>query len=131
QRRLPSPGTDRRERDTMDDPKPTGFNGRSADGRFGKNNKFASGNPNNKKAQALRNALLETVTHEDLVEVTKRLIVMAKGGDIHAIKELLDRCLGKATASIELTQTDAQKRIEDLTDDELTRIVTGEAGSGE
>jgi hypothetical protein len=114
----------------MDTPKPTGVNGRSANGQFAHGNKLARGNPNNKKAQELRNALLETVTQDDLVQVTKKLIAMARAGDIHAIKELLDRCLGKPTATIELSQAEAQQRVEDLTDDELLRIARAEVSGG-
>src|SRR5215475_1402447 len=110
----------------MDEPSFTGANGRQQNGRFGSGNKFGLGNPYCKRAHQLRSALFETVTHEDLVEVTKKLIAMAKGGDIHAIKELLDRVLGKPTASIELTQTEAKERIEDLTDDERLAIARGE-----
>src|SRR5262249_34111912 len=119
------PGT--RRGPSMETPQPAGHNGRSANGRFVPGNKLGKGNPLNKKAQQLRNTLLETVTPEDLIEVTQKLVALAKAGDIHAIKELLDGCLGKPTASIELTQTEAQQRIEDLSDDDLLRIATGPA----
>lgn len=109
-------------------PKPTGLNGRSSNGRFVSGNKFASGNPLNRKAQQLRNALLATVTEDDLVKVTRKLVAMARAGDIHAIKELLDRVLGKPTASIELTAAEARERIEDLSDDELLTIARSESG---
>src|SRR5438132_13253725 len=95
-------------------PKPTGdngHNGRSTNGRFAAGNKLARGNPNNLKAQQLRNTLLATVTEKDLIEVTKKLIGLAKSGDMAAIRELLDRILGKPTASIELTQVEAEKTV--------------------
>jgi hypothetical protein len=112
----------------MDDPK---RNSRSANGRFLPGNKAGKGNPLNKKAHQLRNALLSTVTQADLVAVTKKLVAMARKGDLHAIKELLDRCLGRPTASVEITQAEAVERLEEMSDAELMAIATGAEGSGE
>jgi hypothetical protein len=52
-------------------------------------------------------------------------------GDLHAIKELLDRCLGRPTANVEITQAEAVERIEEMTDDQLMAIASGTAGGGE
>jgi hypothetical protein len=107
-------------------PLPAALNGRSRNGQFTAGNKFGAGNPLNMKAQQLRNSLLQTVTEDDLTSVTKKLIAMAKEGNIHAIRELLDRVLGKPNASIELTQTEAKERIEDMSDEELLSIARAE-----
>ena len=116
----------------MDDkPKPAELDGRSSNGRFAAGNKCGRGNPNNRKAQQLRNAFLNTITEEDIVEVTNKLIQMAKDGDIQAIKEMLDRALGKSPASIELTNNATNHLIEELTDEELLAIVrTASGGEG-
>ena len=43
----------------------------------------------------LRAALLEAVKPEDMMAIVARLVELAKGGDVRAIKEVLDRTLGK------------------------------------
>ena len=57
---------------------------------------------------ALRRALLEAVTPEALAEIVAALVKRAKGGDVVAAREILDRTLGKS-APAELLQ-----RIEEL-----------------
>jgi hypothetical protein len=44
----------------------------------------------------LRAALLESVTEQDIRAVARALVKRAKEGEIPAIRELLDRLLGKA-----------------------------------
>jgi len=46
----------------------------------------------------LREALLAAVTEADIVAVAKVLVARAKAGEVPAIRELLDRLLGKVTA---------------------------------
>lgn len=104
----------------------TARNGRATGGRFAPGNKYGRGNPNNLKAQQLRNTLLSAVTEDDLLKVTRKLIAMAKQGDLGAIRELLDRVLGKPTAHVELSATDARDRIEDMTDEDLLLIARAE-----
>jgi hypothetical protein len=55
----------------------------------------------------MREALLEAVTEDDLRAIARTLVKKAKGGDLPAIRELLNRVIGKATddaeaASLEL-----------------------------
>jgi hypothetical protein len=45
---------------------------------------------------ALRTALLESVTERDVQQVAQALVKRAKQGDVPAVRELLDRLLGKA-----------------------------------
>jgi hypothetical protein len=89
-------------------PSPTDDNGRHPNGRFGPGNRFASGNPHARKVAALRTALMNAVTEEDLQKIVAALVEAAKGGDIHAAREILDRVLGKPT------QTDLLQRVEAL-----------------
>ena len=76
-------------------PSPTDPDGRDGKGRFAAGNKLARGNPHARKVAALRSALLNAVTEDDMRAIISKLIEMAKGGDVHAIKELLTRTLGK------------------------------------
>jgi hypothetical protein len=77
--------------------------GRDALGRFGPGNRFGRGHPNNRRMQALRQALIGAVTEEDITEVARKLVEDAKGGDIAATRVLLDHCLGRAPAALVVT----------------------------
>lgn len=81
----------------MTKPKANGDNGRNKKGQFKKGNKCAEGHedPRNRKAQKLRYALLKALSEKDIQEIVKKLKKMAKDGNIQAIKEVFDRCLGK------------------------------------
>jgi hypothetical protein len=83
-------------------PSTNGANGRDANGRFGKGNAGGPGNPHAKQVAQLRAALFAAVTEDDLKEVVAALLNRAREGDIAAIRELLDRLLGKAPASVEV-----------------------------
>jgi hypothetical protein len=80
----------------------------------GKNGQFlpghcgGPGNPHARKVHRLRSALLNTVTSTDIEEIVQKLISMAKQGDVAAIKELLDRTIGKPVAAVELTGADGE-----------------------
>jgi hypothetical protein len=71
-------------------------NGRTARGRFAQGNLGGPGNPYARRTAALRSALLESVTEQDIRAVARALLKRAKAGEIPAIRELLDRLLGKA-----------------------------------
>ena len=64
-------------------------------GRFLPGNPGGSGNPLAKRVAELRIALLDAVTPDDLRAAVGALIDKAKSGDVAAIRELLDRCIGK------------------------------------
>jgi hypothetical protein len=70
-------------------------NGRTASGRFAKGNPGGPGNPHSRRVSALREALLASVTAADIRAVARALVSKAKGGDVPAVRELLDRLLGK------------------------------------
>ena len=71
-------------------------NGRTARGRFAKGNPGGPGNPYAKRVADLRAALLESVTEADIRAVARALVKRAKAGEVAAIRELLDRLVGKA-----------------------------------
>lgn len=75
-------------------PSTTGANGRAGRGRFAPGNKLAKGNPHARRVARLRSALLKAVSPADLREVITALLTAAKGGDVSAARELLQRLLG-------------------------------------
>lgn len=75
---------------------------RGAGGKFAKGTAPGPGNPHAKQTAAIREALFKALTPKELGAVVKALISAAKSGDIAAIKELLDRTLGKAVSTIEM-----------------------------
>jgi len=83
-------------------PSPNGSNGRASNGTFAKGNTLGQGNPHGSAVNRLRTLLLESVTDDDLKAVVSKLVTMAKGGDLAAIKELFDRLLGKPPAAVEV-----------------------------
>ncbi len=90
----------------MDAPSP---NGRTATGRFANGNPGGPGNPHGRRVADLRAALLDAVTPEDIHAVAKALVARAKAGEVPAIRELLDRLMGKVQAA---EPEDATERVE-------------------
>ena len=90
-------------KDRLDHPMHTGNH--DAGGRFAKGNRAARGHgaPHASAVQRLRGAMLKAVTAADIAAILERLVRLAKGGDVGAAREVLDRCLGKAAASMTLT----------------------------
>jgi hypothetical protein len=79
-------------------PSTTGSDGRGGGGRFAPGNKVAKGNPHAKRVAQLRSALLKAVSPTDLRQVVSALLSAAKGGDVPAARELLQRLLGPPEA---------------------------------
>ena len=79
----------------MDTPSTHGPNGRGANGRFTAGNTLGQGNPLAGRAAKIRATLLEKVTPEQAGEIADKLIEKAKDGDLAAMRELLDRTIGK------------------------------------
>lgn len=67
----------------------------TADGRFAAGNPGGPGNPHAGQVAKLRAVLLDAVTEEDMLAVVLKLLELAKGGDVAAVKLLLDRTVGK------------------------------------
>lgn len=84
------------------------LSGRSEGGKFSEGNKFGRGNPHAKQVGQLRSALLNAVTEQDMKDAIAALTKKAKAGDTPAIKELLDRCLGRPV------EADLLERLADL-----------------
>ncbi|MFG0313127.1 MAG: hypothetical protein ACF8LL_02920 [Phycisphaerales bacterium] len=91
-----------------DEPSTNGANGRDTRGRFAKGNAGGPGNPLAGRVARLRSALIAAVTDEDMEAVARKLVSMAKEGDVAAIRELLSRTLGKPH------EADLLERIESL-----------------
>src|SRR5262245_35289336 len=99
---------------------------RDAKGRFAAGNKAGRGNPLNRHAHRLRYALLSAVKREDIREVAAALLDKAKGGDVAAIKELLDRVMGRPTQALALSGPDGEQLT--LSVQTLTSVVLGALG---
>jgi hypothetical protein len=69
--------------------------GQDARGRFRRGNKMGRGNPQAGQAAKVRAAVLATMTPADAAAITRKLVEMAMGGDLAAIRELLNRAIGK------------------------------------
>ena len=81
-----------------DAPSTNGDNGRQAGGRFAQGNAGGPGNPHAKRVAKLRTALFKAVSPDDLKAVVAALLASAKGGDVAAARELLQRLLGPPEA---------------------------------
>lgn len=69
--------------------------GRDANGRFVKGNAGGPGNPFARRVAQLRAVLMESVTDDDMRDVVRTLVTLAKAGDVAAIKLLFERLLGR------------------------------------
>ena len=74
-------------------------NGRTPRGQFAKGNLGGPGNPYARRVADLRAALLESVTEQDIRAVARALVKRAKEGEVPAVRELLDRLLGRTADS--------------------------------
>ena len=81
---------------------------RDSNGRFLRGNTGGPGNPLAGKIGKLRAALVAAVTEDDIHAIALALIATAKRGDVRAVKELLDRTIGRPV------ETDLLERLEAL-----------------
>jgi hypothetical protein len=90
-------------------PSTHGSNGddRGNNGRFRTGNKLGRGNPLAGRAARIRAILLKALTPTDAKAIAAKLIAQAKGGDLAAIRELLDRTIGKPATSDLLERIEA------------------------
>lgn len=82
----------------MENPSLDDGNGNGRDpksGRFVKGWKGGPGNPDGKRAQAWRQAFLRTVTLAHVRAVARTLVRLAEAREPWAVRELLNRCLGR------------------------------------
>jgi hypothetical protein len=92
----------------MKTPTANGGNGRDDRGRFLPGNPGGPGNPLAVRVSRLRSALLNAVTEDDVKEIVRKLVSLAKDGDTVAARILFDRVLGRPVES------DLIARIEEL-----------------
>jgi hypothetical protein len=69
-------------------------------GKFAPGNRLGKGNPHARRVAEWRAALFQEVTHDEMRAVIRRLLRMAKAGDVAAIKLLLDRTLGRVQEDV-------------------------------
>src|SRR4051794_20508754 len=89
-------------------PSPAG-NGRDSSGRFCKGNKGGPGNPFARRVAALRKALLDTVTEDDLRAVAASLVEQARAGDLAAARLLLAYTIGRPAEPVDPDTLDHQE----------------------
>jgi len=73
---------------------PFGDGGRDSGGRFTTGNAGGPGNPYARRVGALRSALLDAVSDEDIRRTIEAIVAQARDGDIVAARILFDRILG-------------------------------------
>jgi len=81
------------------------MNGRGKNGQFSNGNQLAIGHlgkQKTEKARLLKLCFLDTITVEDMKDIAKKIVEMAKAGDVTAAKEVFDRCFGKALQTHEI-----------------------------
>src|SRR5579871_1115768 len=80
--------------------------GRDAEGRFAAGNKFAVGNPFARRMATLRSAMLEAVTENDLKACVRKMVELAKSGDVAACKLLMEYVVGRPAAAVDPDRLD-------------------------
>ncbi len=78
-------------------------------GRFCKNNKGGPGNPFARRTAALRQAMLDAVTAEDLQAIVRQLLQKAKEGDLSAARLVLSYAIGKPDKAVDPDTLDQQE----------------------
>src|SRR5207249_3361405 len=82
---------------------------RDANGRFVKGNPGGPGNPFARKVAALRKALINFVTVDDMKHVAFILKEKAMAGDLVAIKLLFEYVLGRPTETVDPDRLDSEE----------------------
>jgi hypothetical protein len=80
---------------TNGSPSPNGSNGRGRGGKFAPGNKGGPGNPFAARVNAWRTQLAEALSDQEFAGVIQALIQAATAGEPWAVREVLDRSLGK------------------------------------
>jgi hypothetical protein len=82
---------------------------RDARGRFTTGNRGGTGNPFARQSAALRRALLNAVTDQDIGDITQALLDKARQGDVAAAKLVFSYTLGKPGAVVDPDTLDQQE----------------------
>ncbi len=93
----------------MAEPSTNGGNGRDTRGRFTKGNQGGPGNPNAQHVAKLRDGFRTACTVADVRAICRKLVALAKNGNLMAVREVLDRTIGKSAAADEDGDGDGQK----------------------
>jgi hypothetical protein len=75
-------------------------------GRFTDGHPGGPGRPKGKRSAELRRELLAGTDINELRAVWAKLLELAKGGDLPAIKEVLDRTLGRPVQAVDVEATE-------------------------
>ena len=87
----------------------TGKSGRNAKGQFAEGNKAGSYSKDiARKTQILRQVFMDELKEEDIRQICRVLIRKAKRGQLAAIKEVMDRGMGKVPQAMELGGQDGE-----------------------
>jgi hypothetical protein len=78
-------------------------------GRFTRNNKGGPGNPFARQTAALRQAMLDAMTGEDIHAMVRQLIQKAREGDVSAIRLALAYGIGKPAKTVDPDTLDVQE----------------------
>jgi hypothetical protein len=83
--------------------------GRDPRGRFAKGNPGGPGNPFARRVAALRSALLDSISADDLAAIVRALITKARAGDVAAAKLVFAYVLGKPVATVDPDRLDVDE----------------------
>jgi hypothetical protein len=100
---LPPSGLGRTEppHSTSADPSQASKEGHDSRGRFTRHNKGGPGNPFARQTAALRQAMLDAMTGEDIHAMVRELIQKACDGDVSAIRLALAYGIGKPDKTVD------------------------------
>ena len=98
-----------------------GNGGRGVDGKFAPGNRFGQGRPPGRTAE-LRDAMRDAVSLDDIQAIVRVLVAQARGGDVQAAREVLDRCCGRTPLAMPEGAL--------LTPETPIRFILGTDGSG-
>jgi hypothetical protein len=90
-------------------PRPSDRSERDHAGRFARGNKGGPGNPFARRTAALRQAMLDAVTEDDLQAIVRQLIQQAREGDVAAARLVLSYSIGKADKAVDPDTLDVQE----------------------
>ena len=94
----------------MDDPSTNGGNGlRDTRGRFVKGNPGGPGNPNIQHVAKLRDGFRSALSVADVRKICRKLVAIALKGNLMAVREVLDRTIGKCPTAADDGDGDSQK----------------------
>lgn len=93
---------------TKQKPSLNGGIGRLPNGQFGVGNKGGPGNPHAKRVNQIRSFLLRAVSDDDLRRIVSALVERAKAGELAAIREVFDRCIGRTVTFSEMRDVEEE-----------------------